>query len=437
MSSEEKIAPEEFDRELEQLMSGGQGGKKKKGRKKKIVMIAAAVLVLGAAGFNALAGAGQTALTVGVVNPVRKDVENRLAVSGPVAGTDSVDVVSNIHAEVLDLLVKEGDEVTAGQLLAVLDDTDLKKEVDIAKNSYDLAVAALNEQNRDAKSGYEKAVQDFNTAQASYDRTKALYDSGSLSYVELETAQNALNDARRQKDSYRLQNGAAIADESYSLQVEKAKFDYEKAVEQLADTQIKSPIDGTVVRVNTKVGRFADKTENDEPIFIIENLEVLEMEIPVSEYSIGKVAVGQTAEISADILNGETVQGEVISISPTGEEKGGGSSERVIPTKIRILEDNTRLIAGITAKAQIILEEAKDALSVPVSAILSVGEETYVQAVNGGMIHWIPITVGVEGDVECEIIPAEGEVLDETTLIVSAPNAAYTEGMAVMTAGGQ
>ena len=125
--------------------------------------------------------------------------------------------------------------------------------------------------------------------------------------------------------------------------------------------------------------------------------------------------MGQTAEISADILNGETVQGEVISISPTGEEKGGGSSERVIPTKIRILEDNTRLIAGITAKAQIILEEAKDALSVPVSAILSVGEETYVQAVNGGMIHWIPITVGVEGDVECEIIPAEGEVLDETT----------------------
>ena len=90
---------------------------------------------MGAAGFNALAGAGQTALTVGVVNPVRKDVENRLAVSGPVAGTDSVDVVSNLHAEVLDLLVKEGDEVTAGQLLAVLDDTDLKKEVDIAKTA--------------------------------------------------------------------------------------------------------------------------------------------------------------------------------------------------------------------------------------------------------------------------------------------------------------
>ena len=432
MSSEEKIAPEEFDRELEQLMSGGQGGKKKKGRKKKIVIIAAAVLVLGAAGFNALAGAGQTALTVGVVNPVRKDVENRLAVSGPVAGTDSVDVVSNLHAEVLDLLVKEGDEVTAGQLLAVLDDTDLKKEVDIAKNSYDLAVAALNEQNRDAKSGYEKAVQDFNTAQASYDRTKALYDSGSLSYVELETAQNALNDARRQKDSYRLQNGAAIADESYSLQVEKAKFDYEKAVEQLADTQIKSPIDGTVVRVNTKVGRFADKTENDEPIFIIENLEVLEMEIPVSEYSIGKVAVGQPADITADILDGETVEGQVVSISPTGEERGGGSTERVIPTTIRITDSDTKLIAGITARAEILLETAKDALSVPASAIFSNGGGDYVQVVENGAVHWVPVTTGVEGDVDIQVTPAEGEHLDESSQVVAAPNASYAEGMAAV-----
>ena len=432
MSSEEKIAPEEFDRELEQLMSGGQGGKKKKGRKKKIVMIAAAVLVLGAAGFNALAGAGQTALTVGVVNPVRKDVENRLAVSGPVAGTDSVDVVSNLHAEVLDLLVKEGDEVTAGQLLAVLDDTDLKKEVDIAKNSYDLAVAALNEQNRDAKSGYEKAVQDFNTAQASYDRTKALYDSGSLSYVELETAQNALNDARRQKDSYRLQTGAAIADESYSLQVEKAKFDYEKAVEQLADTQIKSPIDGTVVRVNTKVGRFADKTENDEPIFIIENLEVLEMEIPVSEYSIGKVAVGQPADITADILDGETVEGQVVSISPTGEERGGGSTERVIPTTIRITDSDTKLIAGITARAEILLETAKDALSVPASAIFSNGGGDYVQVVENGAVHWVPVTTGVEGDVDIQVTPAEGEHLDESSQVVAAPNASYAEGMAAV-----
>ena len=437
--NDERIHPEDVDKELELLMNtaGEKPKKKKAGKKRRRILIGAAVLlVLGFAAMNALGGKAQPSI-VPTVNPVKKDIKSKLSISGPVSGTDSVDVVSNLHAEVLEIPVKEGDRVEEDQVLAILDESNIKKEVEIAKNDYDLAVTTYNEKMKEARQGYEKAVQDYQTAKANYDRTKVLFDGGSMSQVELESAANSMNDARRTMESYTLVNGQPAADDSYRLQTEKARFDYEKKLEELDDAKIKSPIAGTVVRVNTKVGRFADKMENEEPLFVIENLDVLELEIKVSEYSIGKVAVGQTAEISADILNGETVQGEVISISPTGEEKGGGSSERVIPTKIRILEDNTRLIAGITAKAQIILEEAKDALSVPVSAILSVGEETYVQAVNGGMIHWIPITVGVEGDVECEIIPAEGEVLDETTLIVSAPNAAYTEGMAVMTAGGQ
>ena len=437
--NDERIHPEDVDKELELLMNtaGEKPKKKKAGKKRRRILIGAAVLlVLGFAAMNALGGKAQPSI-VPTVNPVKKDIKSKLSISGPVSGTDSVDVVSNLHAEVLEIPVKEGDRVEEDQVLAILDESNIKKEVEIAKNDYDLAVTTYNEKMKEARQGYEKAVQDYQTAKANYDRTKVLFDGGSMSQVELESAANSMNDARRTMESYTLVNGQPAADDSYRLQIEKARFEYEKKLEELDDAKIKSPIAGTIIRVNTKVGRFADKMENEEPLFVIENLDVLELEIKVSEYSIGKVAVGQTAEISADILNGETVQGEVISISPTGEEKGGGSSERVIPTKIRILEDNTRLIAGITAKAQIILEEAKDALSVPVSAILSVGEETYVQAVNGGMIHWIPITVGVEGDVECEIIPAEGEVLDETTLIVSAPNAAYTEGMAVMTAGGQ
>lgn len=369
---------------------------------------------------------------VGTVNPVSKEIQNRLSVSGPVSGTDSVDVVSNIHAEVLEIPVKEGDKVTKGQVLAVLDDTDLKKEVAVAKNNYDLAVSTCAQQDKEARNGYAKAVQELNTAQANYDRTKILYDSGDVPLVDLEAAQNTLNDAKRQKDSFNIRDGKPAADDSYRLQIEKARFDYEKINEQLEDTQIKSPIDGTVVRVNTKVGRFADKMEDAEPLFIIENLDVLEMEIKVSEYSIGKVAVGQEAEISADILDGATIRGQVISISPTGEEKGGGSSERVIPTTIRILENNTKLIAGITAKAQIVLEEKENALTVPVSSVFSRDGGLFVASVKDGTIHWIPVDLGVEGDVETEIIPKDGEVIDETTAIVASPNEMYIEGMEVL-----
>ena len=234
-----------------------------------------------------------------------------------------------------------------------------------------------------------------------------------------------------------MKNGTAVADDSYRLQIEKAKFDYEKAVEQLDNTILKAPIDGTVVRVNTKVGRFADKMENDAPLFVIENLDNLELEIKVSEYTIGKVAVGQEAEISADILNGETVHGEVISISPTGEEKGGGSSERVIPTKIRVTDQDTKLIAGITARASIVLEESENALTVPVSAVMEKDGTNYVQEISDGTVSWVPVDIGVEGDVEMEIIPVEGSSLDENSVLIAEPGEQYTDGMAVTSSGKQ
>lgn len=435
MGIEEKIKPDDFDKELEQLMTDNgekKGRKKRGGKKKKVVIAVAALAVLGIFAASKVMGSGKPKTPmVGTTAPVRKTIQNTLTVSGPVSGTDSVDVVSNLHAEVLEIPIKEGDKVQKDQVIAVLDDTDIKKEVEIAKNDYDLAISTCSEKDREARNGYEKALQDYQTAKANYDRTKVLFDGGSVPQVDLETAQNTMNDARRQMDSYTMKNGEPVADDSYRLQIEKARFDYEKKLEELEDTKIKSPIDGTVVRVNTKVGRFADKMEDEQPLFVIENLDVLEMEIKVSEYSIGKVKMGQEAEISADILDGQIIKGEITSISPTGEEKGGGSSERVIPTTIRILDNNTKLIAGITAKAKIVLEESEDVLTVPFSFLLEQDGTTYVQSVADGKIHWVPVTTGVESDIDTEITPAEGEVLDENTQLVAVPAAMYTEGMAV------
>ena len=431
MSSEEKISPEEFDKELESLLTGTPE-KKPKNQKRKKIIIAAAIAILGITGIKLLSGGKDMVPVVDTVTPTRKTIQNRLTVTGPISGTDSVDVVSNLHAEILEIPVKEGDKVTKGQPLAVLDDSDVKKEADIAKNDYDLAVTTCAEKDKEARNGYAKAIQDLNTAQANYDRTKALFDGGSVPKVDLETAENGLHDAERECDSYTIKNGSAVADDSYRLQIEKAKFDYEKAVEQLDNTILKAPIDGTVVRVNTKVGRFADKMENDAPLFVIENLDNLELEIKVSEYTIGKVAVGQEAEISADILNGETVHGEVISISPTGEEKGGGSSERVIPTKIRVTDQDTKLIAGITARASIVLEESENALTVPVSAVMEKDGTNYVQEISDGTVSWVPVDIGVESDVEMEIIPVEGNSLDENSVLIAEPGEQYTGAIRVM-----
>lgn len=431
----------EFDQELARLMApepGGKHGKKKKkkekkpwSRRRKIVtgaaVIAAFLVVRGIFG-----GGGEMAPLVSTQALERGSVQNRLSVSGPVSGTDSVDVVSNLHAEVTELLVKEGDKVEKDQLLAVIDSEDLQREVEIARNSYDLAAAERDQSQKDAESGYAKALQDCQAAKAALDRTAAMVQAGSEPPVNLENAQNAYADALRQVNSYTVENGKAVAGPAYDLRVQSAAYELEKKQKDLENAQVKSPISGTVVRVNTKVGQFADKPEDDEPMFIIENLDQLELEIKISEYSIGKVEVGQTASITADILDGRVVEGLVTSISPTGEEKGNGSTERVIPTLISIDDPESGLIAGITAKAEIILEEAQDALIAPAAALLQKEDGSlYIQKVEAGKIIQVPVDTGVEGDVNVEILPKEEGSLKEGDHILYAANPSLSDGMAV------
>ena len=440
ISSQEE---QQFQAELAELMREDSSGKKKKkdkgkkrvnGQKKgaKKFIIATAIIAVAVGGFAFLKPKQQKATIVNTTPLTKGTIEQELTISGPVSGTDSVDVVSNLHSEVTDIQVKEGDRVEQGQLLAVIDDSDVRKELDMAQNTYDLAVSTYNEQQILAENGYAKAVQERNAAQKDYDRLSVLFQAGSVSQQEWETAQNRLRDAERDTRAFTLQDGKPVANESYALQIKNAEFELEKKKEQLKDTQVTAPISGTVVRVNAKVGRFADTLEDDRPMFIIENLDVLEIKVSVSEYSIGQIEVGQEAIISADILNGETVKGEVTAISPTGEEKGGGSTERVIPTTIRIIEDNTKLIAGITARAKIILEQSEDAWIVPISSVLETEDGNYVMTVENGAVKWISVERGVESDIQMEVIPVDGESFTEGMAIITAPSPNLTEGMQVV-----
>lgn len=434
----EKDREQDIDRQVEELLKEAPVGKKSRKtrrpmtKKKKIVIGCAGVAAALLLGMKLFGGTKEIVPVVQTASLEKGDIQNILSVSGPVSGTDSVDVVSNIHAEIKSIAVKEGDRVTEGQLLAEVDDSDLLKELEIAQNSYDLAVAQKEEKLRDTKNGYEKAVQDYEAAQANYNRQSVLAQAGGISAVELEQAANALADAKRAVDGYTLENGQVVTDKSYDLQIKNAQYNLDKARENVEEAKIKAPISGTVVRVNSKVGQFADKPDENEPIFIIENLENLELEIKISEYSIGKVKTGQKAEITADILGGESVQGEVTAISPTGEEKGGGSTERVIPTIIRVMDNNTRLIAGITAKAAIVLEEAQDTWVVPISALHTAPDgTTFIVTVENNTCHMVPVTTGIESDISVEIAPAEGAELMEGMDYIVTPDPALTEGAQV------
>lgn len=436
---------EEVERELEAYINEPKNGKRrrlslsgavrairgqspKKKRIEAVLAVAAAVCLA----VRCTAG-GSTLSQVPSMALAKGDVVSSLSLTGPVSGTDSADVVSNLHSEVLEIRVKEGDTVEKGQVLAVIDRTDAQKEVDVAQNAYDLAVSEYNESLRDTKIGYEKAKQDYSTASLNYERNKTLFEAGAISSAEFEAVGNALSDARRAVEGYRMENGQAVPDESYELKVKAAQFELDQKKRDLEDTEVKSPISGTVVRVNSKVGQFADKPEDEKPMFIIENLAQLEMELQISEYSVGDVSVGLPVDITADILNGKTVTGTITSLSPTGEEKtGSASTERVVPATVSIDKADSGLIAGITARASIVTERAEDVFKVPSSAVRT-GEDGSSQIAvlkeGTGIVHFVSVDTGVESDLETEIIPIGEELTEGMTLLLTPDG--LTEGMEV------
>jgi len=425
------MTDQEFEGKLNDLMTNDtQPVKKKKKKKKRRVIIGIVIVAVILFGARALLGGGKkTGIPVLTQALEKGDIQEVLSISGPVSGTDSAEVVSRRHAEILDILIKEGDEVEAGQVLARLDTTDALRDVDIARNAYNMAVAEREEAQTKAEIGYAKAVQDLQAAQLDYQRKEALYTAGDIAQTDMEAARNALGNATRSIADYTVVDGQPVADRTYDLKIKNAEFELEQKNKNLTETEVKSPIAGTVVRVNTSVGRFADIVENDKPLFYINYLKNLKMKINVSEYSIGKVKVGYEALISADILGGKQVNGVVTAISPSGEEKGGGSSERVIPITIQISSQNTRLIAGINAKAKIVLEESSDTWVVPVSAVAEKADGNYLAAVEENMIRWIPVTVGVESDIQIEVM---GDDLREGLKYIITPDIGMEEGTPVM-----
>ena len=385
---------EEVERELEAYINEPKNGKRrrlslsgavrairgqspKKKRIEAVLAVAAAVCLA----VRCTAG-GSTLSQVPSMALAKGDVVSSLSLTGPVSGTDSADVVSNLHSEVLEIRVKEGDTVEKGQVLAVIDRTDAQKEVDVAQNAYDLAVSEYNESLRDTKIGYEKAKQDYSTASLNYERNKTLFEAGAISSAEFEAVGNALSDARRAVEGYRMENGQAVPDESYELKVKAAQF---------------------------------------------------EMELQISEYSVGDVSVGLPVDITADILNGKTVTGTITSISPTGEEKtGSASTERVVPATVSIDKADSGLIAGITARASIVTERAEDVFKVPSSAVRT-GEDGSSQIAvlkeGTGIVHFVSVDTGVESDLETEIIPIGEELTEGMTLLLTPDG--LTEGMEV------
>ena len=160
------------------------------------------------------------------------------------------------------------------------------------------------------------------------------------------------------------------------LSLEQQQLSYQNTVDKLEDYTITAPIDGTIITKNIKVGDTLDVTNGQTTLAVIYDLSYLTFDISLDELDVNEVAVGQTVNITCDSLGDDNAfEGTVTKVSVAGTTQNGVTT---YPVTVRIDDAPDGLLPGMNVDATIVVEESKDALSVPVAAVQR-GNTVYVK----------------------------------------------------------
>lgn len=404
---------------------------KKKFNKKTIIIVAIILTAIAVFAGKMLSDSSAEKLPVSVYTLEPGTIEQRISVNGIVGGSDSAEISSVLNLEFVSINVKEGDAVKKGDILGVLDNKTLKSDYDMALKDVEIAKKQLEEQRNSANLAIEERQIDYNEAKRQNEIAKELFDQGAISNDEmvqstimLEKTEFALSAAQDALKKVSDSSAAALG-----LQIKQEVLATKK--DNLDKANIKSPISGTVTRVNAKLGRIATAQDQMKALFVVENLSDLIIDVTISEYDISNIVVGQSVRITSDVLGmGNTLEGKVSRIAPTGEAVvGAATKEMRVPVEIKVLGGDKKIIAGVNAKVDILIARRENVLNLPLEAILEEGEEKFVLLANDDVIKKVPVTTGLESITNVEIT---SDTLKSGDKVVLNPAADLAEGTEIM-----
>ncbi len=265
---------------------------------------------------------------------MRGNITSFISGSAKIQPEIQVKVSARVTAKLMDLGVKEGDYVEKGQFLARLKQSDYKAAVEQARSNL-----------RYAEAGYNKA-------KSEYERSKTLYNDNLISEAELEIAKSSYEQAKAQVE----QNRAAL----------------QKTKDDLSETVIYSPMEGTVSKLNKKVGEMVQGSQFTlDVIMIISDLTKMVAETEIDENDVIFVTEQDTAEISVDAYPDTIFKGKVTEIANTGETRGAGSQEEVTNflVKVAMLEKPEGIRPVMSATVDILTETHKNTLKLPIQCV--------------------------------------------------------------------
>ncbi|MFK0382307.1 efflux RND transporter periplasmic adaptor subunit [Rhizobium sp. RM] len=327
--------------DLREILGSARSGKKKSRRS---IYIVAGLLLVGAAGAyyyrSATAGVAYSYTTEAAR---RGDLAVIVTSTGSVQPTDQVDISSELSGTVRKVNVTYNSPVKAGDILAELDTNKLEADVQSAR-------AKL----ASAKANVLKARADLGSAKTSLERLKSLVQNRVSSQQDLDAAQFS-------------HDAAAATLEVNEATVLSAEADLRLAEVNLGKAKIVSPIDGVILTRDVDPGATVASSLNAPVLFTIAgDLRHMELQVSVDEADVGKVEARQKATFNVDAYPDRSFPAEIETVRFASE-----TVSNVVTYKGILTVDNEELLLrpGMTATANIVVEDVKDVLLVPNSAL--------------------------------------------------------------------
>ena len=228
----------------------------------------------------------------------------------------------------------------------------------------------------------------------------SVYSGQKVGYVKydnqnstMSNAQLSYNDAVLALEKQVLQNDTFSQDSSIKnaqLALDDAELGIEKAQDAVDDYVVEAPIEGTVVKKNSKAGDTIDSSNATDPLCVIYDLSSVKISIDVDETEIALIKTGQKATVTADAVEGE-FEGVVTKVPVDGVNENGVTTYTI---EIQI-ENYGDLLPGMNVDTEIVVEEADNVIAVPVN---SVNRGNIVFVKDDGTTHENDVTDIIKGN---------------------------------------
>lgn len=388
------------------------------------------LLIVGWFGMRALTAPTSTAHAVSIN---RHDVVQEVSTAGQVQSVDTHELAFAASGIVRTVVVKKGDTVAAGQVLATLDASDIAMQrasanavlvgdQDIAGQNLANAQTALTQLKKADAASVANATQkvldtrvymnkmqniftdvsndgDIKATSVTYITAAQALASARNSYNEAVTGLHVLQASANQAESTAASQvtsaqvsqtlKSSVINTSGDLSANQAQLGYQNAL--LNKTVLRAPVAGVLSAVDMHVGEYATSTKSSATLLS----SSLEIAASVSEADIANIHVGQSAHVTIDALTNQVFDATITSIDPAAMVESGVSSYGIT---IRFTKADSKIIPGMTANVVIPIIEKKDVLAVPSDAVFSDGDTFFVNIPDSdAKSHTHNVEIGIRG----------------------------------------